>query len=373
MEQETTAHDRKPPALSATPFWLAVWLGTALAGGVFGVVSVGLVGLPFGFVFAGIFGGPVLALAATLAWCFWLSPYRVVTAALAGAATGVVSSAALNGGGLVDFSLPLAGLLGGIGAGTGGALHWRRTKAVGTNVETEKNEPWQFTMGEMFSRMTVFAVLLAIVSSVVVAMKAVREEDHREMCEHHLRYLALTLGGYQASNGHLPPASLVDSDMTPTHSWRVLAMQRVYYDDDFDARIDFQKAWDDPANTPFLNSLGTMGRLQCPSVSNTSPRITHYVALTGPGTHWTEIGQLDEDAENRSVLVIEWPPSNIHWAEPRDVTPDEFLAWFESKDSPPRHTHRRGLQYIDAAGEVRTLPWSINRNELRRLLTPEPH
>ncbi|NLS91227.1 MAG: DUF1559 domain-containing protein [Planctomycetaceae bacterium] len=371
MDQETTktGHEQRTPF--QVVFWLATWLGTILAGGVFGVVNAGPLGLPFGFVFAGMFGVPVLAVAATLTWCFWLSRYRVVMATVAGSATGIVSTIIMFGDVPFDFHVSLAGILGALGGGIGGGLHWRHTRGVVASAE--ENEPWQFTMREMFSHVTVFAVLLAVFSCVGVAVRSGREEGRRATCENNLQTLALALGGYQSSYGRLPPAVVVNENLVPVLSWRVRVADVIYYGyygADFSANMDFSKPWNDPANAPFLSQVG-VGHFHCPSIGrDRTVNTTHYVAVTGPGTYWTEVGRIDEDAPQEAILAIGWPPSDIHWAEPRDVSPDEFVAWFQSESPPPRRVHPGGLHYINGRGAVCTLPWDTEAGELRRMLKP---
>lgn len=369
MEQETRT-DRRRPVSSPVTFWLATWLGTVGAGGVFGGVVEGPLGVPPGFVFAGLFAVPVVVVAAILTWCFWLSRYRVVMAALAGAATGVASSIALNSDGLVDLPVPLAGLLGAVGGGAVGGLHWWRSRAFVSGRESDGYSAWQFTMREMFLRITVFSVVLALVSSVAVGLRSLREQERRATCEYSLRRLALGLESYQATYGSLPPVVLVDKSGVPVLSWRVPAFKYIAYDVAFFANMDLSKAWNDPVNKPFLSRLSDRA-IQCPSMGRDGTvGTTHYVAVTGPGTYWTEVGRIDEDAPQEAILAIEWPPSDIHWAEPRDVSPDEFVAWFQSTSPPPRRVHPGGLHYINGRGVVCSLPWDIEAGELRRMLKP---
>jgi hypothetical protein len=70
--------------------------------------------------------------------------------------------------------------------------------------------------------------------------------------------------------------------------------------------------------------------------------------------------------------VVEWPQSDIHWAEPRDVTVDEFLEWFRPKGGPSGSNHPGSILYVDAGGEVHELPNDSDPDAVRRLLVPEP-
>jgi hypothetical protein len=358
--------DQKQTTYSLTAFWFWAWLGTVFAGGVFGVLLAGPLGFFLGCLVASIAGTPIVVFAAVLAWCLWLTRYRITFAVIAGATTGVLTSLPVIG--YFDIFVPVAGILGGLGGGIGGGLHWFRSKSDATSDE-KPDRPWQFSMRDMFVHITVLSIVLALASSLVVAVQSARESGRRASCENNVRLLAGSLKNYHALNESLPPIFLADENDAPTLSWRVLAMDCIHYDVDFPANVDFAKPWNDPANAAFLAKLGSWN-LRCPSLPDSPPGTTPYVAITGPGTHWTEFGTLDENAQQDAILVIEWPPSDIHWAEPREVTADEFLTWFESKDRKPRRHHRRGLQYIDSTGEVRVLDWKTQSDELQSLLTP---
>jgi hypothetical protein len=68
------------------------------------------------------------------------------------------------------------------------------------------------------------------------------------------------------------------------------------------------------------------------------------------------------------ILVVEWPKSDIHWAEPRDVTVEEFLDWFRSKPSRWDSNHTGCILYVDAAGEVGEIPNDADPETVREML-----
>ena len=77
------------------PFWLAVWLGIVLAGGVLGLWINTPLGFLVGMLVASVLSVPVLVLASTLTWFFWLTRFRILVAATAGGATGALASFAI--------------------------------------------------------------------------------------------------------------------------------------------------------------------------------------------------------------------------------------------------------------------------------------
>lgn len=354
---------------SLTAFWLSAWLGTVLAEGIWGLWLAGPTGFARGCWFAGIIAIPVFAVVAVLTWCLWLSKYRILAAFVAGGATGGVLGGAALSRSWMSFAIPgVAGALGGV---LGGGLHWLGTSARMPETETKRNA-WQFSMRDLFLRLTVLALLLAALATVQKARQTATLESRAQSCRRNLEKIASGLKSYHAAHGRLPPVQIVDNQGNPTMSWRVHIRGQWAPATDFIGQIDISRPWDDAKNDAFFRNRWSSST-RCPGLHSSTPKEwTHYVAVTGPGTHWTESGSLEKDTQNTVILVIEWPPSDIHWAEPRDVTADEFLAWFESKDRQPRRVHRHGLHYIDATGEVLVLPWDIKANELRKLLTPDP-
>ena len=187
------------------------------------------------------------------------------------------------------------------------------------------------------------------------------------MCGNHLRLVSHAVTAYADQYRTFPPANVKDEQGRPLLSWRALAVNLVY-NYDFGSRVDFSQPWDSPANLRIFDSLDT-GYLQCPASKDTQPGITHYVAVTGPGTLWEDQGGTERSESDKRILVIEWPESDIHWAEPRDITLDELIAWLESKPDP---NHPECLLYVDGSGEVGELPIDSDPETVRRLVIGEP-
>ena len=107
----------------------------------------------------------------------------------------------------------------------------------------------------------------------------------------------------------------------------------------------------------------------CPSSGRKSENpLTDYVAVVGPDTLWPGKVPGDLKKHPKGILVVEWPNSNIHWAEPRDITVEEFLDWFRKKPSEQNSLHPGGLLYIDAQGNVGELRNDTDPETVRKLL-----
>ena len=129
----------------------------------------------------------------------------------------------------------------------------------------------------------------------------------------------------------LPPAYLTNKDGLAVLSWRVCAAQ-FSHDNDL-RRIDFSRPWNGPENASlvyFNYPFGYYNDLfHCPgSFEEPENPLTDYVAVVGPDTLWPGKTPGDLKTHPKAILVVEWPKSNIHWAEPRDISVEEFLEWF---------------------------------------------
>jgi hypothetical protein len=153
--------------------WILSWLGTVLAGGTFGF-GVGLfiaggegilVGPFAGVLIAGAIGAPLVATISILTWLLWLTRFRRAAPSVAGACTGIVSTATLlwSEG---DFPLLLllvivAGLLGAIGGFLPAAMYWNKRAPIEQLINDTHNQTWQFSLSGLFQRFTVASFLLA--------------------------------------------------------------------------------------------------------------------------------------------------------------------------------------------------------------------
>jgi hypothetical protein len=104
LPRQIMTPQRDSPA-AGRDIWLLAWLGTALAGGAFGLlvvvfkltegaggdVNLAVSGLVVGFIIATIVAAPVVATAAMVSWALgprWLRPFLAI---LAGGVVGLVS------------------------------------------------------------------------------------------------------------------------------------------------------------------------------------------------------------------------------------------------------------------------------------------
>lgn len=215
---------------------------------------------------------------------------------------------------------------------------------------------------------TRWGIALFLTTAVIVggvwALSDARLRAQKDHCGNRLKSIWLGLTQYHNRHGVLPPAKLKDVRGNAILSWRTYAGDYMLWEEDSGARMDFDVAWDSPPNSLFLD--GYADSLQCP-VRIESNSETDYVAVLGENTMWPADQQVSlDDVNQKAILVVEWPRSGIHWAEPRDITVAEFLEWFDSDNE---GFHGDCLLYVNVAGEIHELPKHTDQTELIRMLS----
>ena len=219
--------------------------------------------------------------------------------------------------------------------------------------------------------------LIAVWICLIFVIRQWQQNVLRARCAINLKQIGRLLQRYEDAHKCLPPAYFTDASGKPTLSWRVPVAGYYRYDLDFSPCMAFSQPWNSPTNAAFLDSLHARV-LQCPALEKVNRTTTDYVAVVGPGTLWPgkEPGKLPARTKTGSagktrspILVVEWPSSDIQWAEPRDVTVDEFLDRFRSKPGRYSSNHPGCILYVDAAGEVGEIPNDADPETVRKMVT----
>ncbi len=239
-------------------FWAFVWLGISLAGGLFGLllaltgVADGGIGAALfgaslgffvGFLFAGIVAAPVVLVMAIASWAIRIEWWRALLAVIAGGATGALSTLPIATAddplfslAAIGISVPLAALLGSMGAGIAAVVWtWRMVQMM--HAPDEHVDDAEAPVTNRFFRIAVLVAVIAIFGvacfGAVCLVRQAREEARRNHCRNNLRQIALCLHSYEAANGSLPPAYLIDKAGKPVLSWRVAAAPYCFYNREF--------------------------------------------------------------------------------------------------------------------------------------------
>ena len=206
------------------------------------------------------------------------------------------------------------------------------------------------------------ALIGVLVALLYPAVMAARQAARRTERMNYLKGVGLGLHNFQGSYQHLPPAVRRDELGRPLCSWRL------QIDPYLQARmlgIDFSDRWDDPANR-YLTTRPHWIYCRYPHRDLPECLHTNVVAVTGPGTAFEEgrACRVDEIPAD-TILVVEVPCFDAHWAEPGDLDVDhvpESIA-----DGP----YGDGICVVFADGAVWYLSPDVPVADLKKLFTIE--
>lgn len=140
--------------------------------------------------------------------------------------------------------------------------------------------------------------------------------------------ISIALQRYQEKHGHLPPAFTVDDSGRRMHSWRVLLLPYLGYDELY-SRYRLDEPWDGPRNRLLWDE--PVAVYQCPlDATAAATGATSYLAVVGESAVWS--GSMPSKAPFLSpvrpgrLLVVELLESGVRWSEPRDVSADDDPA-----------------------------------------------
>jgi prepilin-type processing-associated H-X9-DG protein len=194
--------------------------------------------------------------------------------------------------------------------------------------------------------------LACLIALVVPASKSVRDAARRAHCASQVQQIARALQAYYQANGCFPPAYIADKNGKPMHSWRLLILPYLGYDDLYKA-YDFSQPWDGPKNKRISATLPTVYACPCdPNARAAGAAQTSYVAVVGPSAAWVgekpRIAPVDfPGGTSNTIMVVEVANSGIDWAEPRDLSPDT-LGMVKDKSSAmvPSSKHDRRANFF---------------------------
>ena len=200
-----------------------------------------------------------------------------------------------------------------------------------------------------------------------------RSEGKRVQCYARVYQYALALRNYSDYYGSYPQYYSVDG--TPLWSWRFIVEQPPYIG------LDFRKdeIWNSEHNLPLVKRIDTDKHHICPG-SSSKDNLATYVAVTGPGTVWTEYnnGRLKKPRSYYSemIIAIETTESKCRWAEPGDdVSPEDVIRLFQADPGLVKNSKFWPIikchwpkYYISTDGGVHQFSEIKNIEELKRRL-----
>lgn len=240
--------------------------------------------------------------------------------------------------------------------GVADAKSWRGIKRCG------------FTWTELLVVLAILGLLMTFL--LATSRRGSREAGRRMQCSNNLKQIGIALHNYAETYKAFPPAYTVDAAGNRLHSWRSLILP--YMEESaLYAKINFSKAWNDPANEKAFRS--SVWAYRCPS-SEYAANQTTYLAVVGE--HNCLLAESARklkdvvDGLNNTAMVFETEPSKaVHWMCPEDASEDVFVA----ADPKSKTAHQHGRNACMADGSVQFLSLNISKNVLRGLATIDGH
>lgn len=209
---------------------------------------------------------------------------------------------------------------------------------------------------------------LIILPSILPPVEQSRDAARRSTSKNNLKQIGLAFHLYHNQYDLLPPGSIETAEGQPGHSW--LTAMLPYLDQwNLHQQIDFNKAWNDPANQrPFQQSVNIYHN---PKIQETvSPEgyaLSSYqgnelVLHPNQGTGINEI----RDGESNTIFAVEVGEDFKAWGDPANLTnPAQMFA--PGKKTP----YVGGKHVLFGDGRVQFLSELTDPAVLKALSTPD--
>jgi hypothetical protein len=216
------------------------------------------------------------------------------------------------------------------------------------------------------------SIALILVAAAVVS--SVRATLRRAETASRFQYIEVALMLYHKRNGCYPPQYLTDREGKPAHSWRVLLLPDLGYEDLY-RRYRFDEPWNGPHNSQLAADMPIEYR--SPFLDSKST-ITQYVGIAGKETLWRGTTSLrnhdvQRGALNPLIWFVEAANSDIHWMEPRDIPLEQALAGIivaGGRGIQSNYSDGLPAQMIPTSREL--VPFDISPEDFRAMLTITP-
>jgi Protein of unknown function (DUF1559) len=173
---------------------------------------------------------------------------------------------------------------------------------------------------------TIFPVVFLGLSIYLIPLcLLVNNAELRTQSSNSLRKIALGLLEYQEKQGHLPAASICDSDGKPLLSWRVAILP--FLDENaLYSQFNLDEPWDSAWNRGLLKRMPAVYRTPLPPGESAQPHTTFYQVFVGPGTAFEPRAKLQTprdfpDGIRDTILLVE-AGIPVPWTKPEDLNYD---------------------------------------------------
>ena len=216
---------------------------------------------------------------------------------------------------------------------------------------------------------TILLLLIGVVVSFTSCDSSPSESSHlksRSSCGTNLHEIVIALHKYESVNGTLPPAFTVDTDGNRLHSWRSLILPYLDKNKLYEM-IDFSKPWNHSSNKVARDKVVDV--YVCPNASLEGGKTT-YLGVYGTDSCFTgnvarKFSEITDGLNNTASVCDVHFENAVHWMSPYDLSIESIL----DRDLVPQSNHSEYLGFGFCDGSVRWVSLSLERNEIRALLT----
>lgn len=202
-------------------------------------------------------------------------------------------------------------------------------------------------------------------------IQRLQSNRQRGLCIQNLEKIAAALNNYALDHGSYPPPTTYAADGQPLHSWRVLILPYLGYQEWYDQyRLD--EPWSSTHNQKL--AFKTPNEYLSPAATPGFTSSCSYFLITGPGTLFPQSGPLGPndvvDDPGKTMLLVEsaTPPlSTLQWIEPGDFKIGT-LTFQVGSDVGGSHAEGVTMATVDGTGHW--LAGSTPAGVFRALISP---
>ena len=219
--------------------------------------------------------------------------------------------------------------------------------------------------------MVIGTFVTLFILGVLVLLPAVRQKNRaeaREVARSHCRDLVSAVNRHHKMFRRLP-SNRVDDNDNEIQSWRI---ELLYFlgERNVSDMIDPNGAWDGDSHfmreEDLIVTKSLVPVFQSPRGLDASPHLTHFVAVTDPDSPMSgervKLEMVEQrDGKSNTALFLEYPSSDIYWAEPRDVTLSKATEIIQNSQAP------FGTVVALADGNSIVVPNTASKEDIARL------